>query len=372
MARCHKSTIIVLAVGALATAIVVGAAQARTTKKPQFGVWILNANFISEFQGRALVKGGVRKPRLAFRIDSGLRPLAVAFDASKNLWVAFQGPLGSGGEIGELTPRQLGALAPGSPKRNAKFTVLLQDQTTDSPFLFPWGIGFDSEGDLWVSDFQNDTVTEFPPDQISISGSPTPAVTITSPPEDPPAGLTFDKSDNMWVSWAGIGQVSGVGELLRFSPEDRTSSGPRNPSLVLDLPPGYGTSRGVFDAQGNLWVWKAPLSISDYPGMAMIPADQLTGSGEIMASPTIIVEAPLFEENSCPFTITFDIDPLGSLWVAAGSALSGCTRAQQIDKFAADQLTASGTISPVVQLLPNRGYKNFGQPDGTFVGPPVR
>jgi hypothetical protein len=370
MAPGHRSKVMLLAAGALAIAIVGGAAQARTTKSPKFGVWILNANFISEFQGAALVKGGVRKPRLAFRIDSGLRPLAVTFDASRNLWVAVQGPLGSGGEIGELTPRQLGALAPGSPKRNAKFTVLLQDQTTDSPFLFPWGLGFDSDGDLWVSDFQNDIVMEFPPDQISKSGSPTPAVTITSPPEDPPAGLSFDNSDNMWVSWSGIGQVSGVDELLRFSPADRTASGPRNPSLILDMPPGYGTARAVFDAQGNLWVWKGPLSISDYPGMAMIPAAQLTGTGEIMASPTIIVEMPVFEEYSCPFTISFDIDPLGSLWVAAGSPM--CSRDQQIDKFAADQLTAGATISPVVQILPNRGFKNFGQPGGTFLGPPVR
>lgn len=370
MTNCHRlATLMIVTALALAAPPMAYAGKHHRTKPPKFGLWIVNANFISEFQGRALVKSGVRKPRLRFRIDSGLRPLVLTFDGAGNLWVAFQGPPSSAGEIGELTPRQLRALAGG---RKANFAVLLQDQTANTPFLFPWGLDFDSDGDLWVADFQNDAVMEFPPDQISKSGAPIPAVTITSPPDDPPAGINFDKSDNMWVQWSGMGQVSGVAELLRFSPGDRTASGPRNPSLILDLPPGYGTSRPVFDAQGNMWVWKDPLSVSDYPGMAMIPADQLTGSGEVMASPSIVVEVPLLEVNSCSFFISFDMDPLGSLWAAGGSVASGCARAQQIDKFDADQLTTNGTVVPVVQLLPNRGYKNFGQPDGIFVGPRVR
>jgi hypothetical protein len=45
----------------------------------------------------------------------------------------------------------------------------------------PYSLAFDSSGDLWVENFNNNTTVEFGRDQLSASGSPTPLRTIAGP-----------------------------------------------------------------------------------------------------------------------------------------------------------------------------------------------
>jgi hypothetical protein len=346
----------------LVTAVSTSAAQAQKQKVSKYGVWVLNTIFVSEFQGNALVKGGVPGPSILFGVRGLLTPAGIAWDNEKNLWLSFNYP--DMGEIVRLTPRQVGILASGG---GVKDVILLQDSKSSHPFVDPTQIEFDQEGDLWVLDAD---LLEFTPDEIAASGAPTPAVEIGEGIFVEPYRMRFDSSDNLWVEWPNLGKVTGVDEVVRFSPSDRAMSGPPNPSLILDLAASIGVSDFAFDGGGNLWIAaeNQVTPAEEIDELIMIPADQIAGSGEIAASPAITIQLPEFTQSVLVDDLSIDFDPVGALWVA-GTGTS--PKLNQVDKFTPEQLTASGSATSTVRLRENRSETNFRAPHSIRVGPRV-
>ena len=63
-------------------------------------------------------------------------------------------------------------------------------------------MAFDSSGDLWVANYNSSTLVEYTPDELA-TGAPTPAITISpdrSGSLDAPDDLAFDPSGDLWVA----------------------------------------------------------------------------------------------------------------------------------------------------------------------------
>lgn len=88
--------------------------------------------------------------------------------------------------------------------------MTLYSDSTES-LAGPWGLAFDSAGDLWVADDIGNHIVEFTPGQLT-TGTPVPADQITSDQLDQPKGIAFDHKGNLWVADAG-------GTLIEFFPK---------------------------------------------------------------------------------------------------------------------------------------------------------
>ncbi len=133
-------------------------------------------------------------------------------------WVANDG----NSTVVEFTPAQLAATGSATP------AVTLSGAAGGS-LDDPEGLAFDSAGDLWVTNEGNSTVVEFTRGQLAITGSPTPAVTLSATAGDSlddPEGLAFSLAGDLWVANHDNntvveftpGQLAATGSLRRRSP----------------------------------------------------------------------------------------------------------------------------------------------------------
>jgi sugar lactone lactonase YvrE len=63
----------------------------------------------------------------------------------------------------------------------------------------PYGLAFDSHGNLWVANYGDSRITAYASSQLSVSGDPVPSITLTGAIDYPDA-LAFDRAGNLWVS----------------------------------------------------------------------------------------------------------------------------------------------------------------------------
>ena len=116
----------------------------------------------------------------------------------------------------------------------------------------PDGLACDSAGDLWVANYNSSTVVEYKLRQLS-TGSPAPAMTISPGPSaslDAPDALAFDSSGDLWVANYNSNTVVEyrAGQLDNRIPPASAMITPE-PGGMLDGPDGL-----VFDPSGDLWV----------------------------------------------------------------------------------------------------------------------
>jgi len=207
----------------------------------------------------------------AHTTQNGLNiPWCVAFDGSSNLWVSdganyrilqYKPPFANGMNaslvIGQ--PNFTSNLPSGPP-----YSYGLP--TSNSGLDGPNQIAFDASGDLWVADLENNRVLEFEPpfangmaaslvigqtDFVSYGGA------TTASAFEGPFGVAFDSAGNLWVADEGNSRV------LQFNPPFSTGM---SASLVLGqanfTAGSYGLAQNEmrapfeigFDSSGNLYV----------------------------------------------------------------------------------------------------------------------
>ncbi|MGA2838437.1 MAG: hypothetical protein ABSF84_17780, partial [Acidimicrobiales bacterium] len=251
-------------------------------------------------------------------------PTSLAVDATGNLWVSSRS--GTSGEVGAFTPGQRllgGAIDP---------SVIL----ASSAFSAPAGLSFDRSGNLWMSNEDGDTVIDFTRAQLATSGSPQPTVVLsasgtgTTASLATPFGTAFDAAGNLWVENLGNSSV------VSFPPSQLATTGDPVPAARLMPSVGLeGPGDVAFDPSGNLWVTNPSDSVNAV--VAFTPAQIAAGASR----PSIVVSLP---GGTTVSGITFDAT--GDLWVS--DDLSNA-----ISEYPAASLATSGAPTPSVILSAN-------------------
>ena len=204
--------------------------------------------------------------------------------------------------------------------------VACSQVTTDSltGFGSPWGLAFDGNGNLWVSDRIGPNIAEFKPGS---GPSLSPLATITNSLRNP-LGIAFDPNGKLWVADGGnlvVYQFPATNGAAPLQPITSSFNGPTgvafDPSGTLWVSDvfnqnvtGYSTSNGAynnvtvqtgvgnapflaFDAPGNLWLAANASTVKEYTA-------PLTSSSTAAAS-----------FNSGVFTSGLAFDPSGNIFV---------------------------------------------------------
>jgi sugar lactone lactonase YvrE len=249
-------------------------------------------------------------------------PTTMAFDPAGNLWVANENT----SDIVELTKDGLA-----SPRSTPAVTIFAESGALANPF----GMAFDQSGNLWVVSNAWSRVYEYTKSQLTKSGAPTPATTISDFPDTPIFGDAFDASGDLWVSTDK--------SVVEFSRAELVTANPV-PTVTIS---SIGGAQLVFDSAGDLWMVtgggpdcfgtpctnevvefnKAQLSTSGSP----IPAVTIS-------STKVGAAGSLYGPYSLGFTSS------GNLWV---ENFNNNTTVE----FGRDELSRSGSPTPVRTIV---------------------
>jgi len=344
-------------------------AAAQKTKSQ--GLWVINFNFLDEFQGESLKKSG--EPRETFGLTSADGSSSIpnlTFDHAGNLWVIF----GTG--VGELTRNELS-----TSKRRFRFHVQLSFVATGAadPYIFPSTLAFDPAGNLWLAGIApQSTLIEFTPDQWATSGNPTPAST-TNFPGDSGIGsrsILFDSAGDLWlaIQYSASDNSVAVNEYTPAQIAEMQMGASPTPTLTVKAGPGSdGLSAFTFDRSGNLWIL-VPTTESGanlvYGGL--VEMFNVAGKTGTLSQPDILISpAGISSTNQSmdrPNGLAFDDQ--GGLWVSSDIS-SGRYDTGFIVRYAPNQLTTSGSPVPRVVLTPNHKGSNLDYPAPIIFGPTV-
>ncbi len=203
--------------------------------------------------------------------QSGLNfPDRVRFDPSGNMWVADQ----NNNRLLEFKPPfftgMQASLVIGQPNFTSNAPATSQSGLDATNTLTILHFGFDSLGNLWVADIDNNRVLEFKPPLSNgmaaslVIGQKSFTTAIAGGSNNglrAPDGLAFDHSDNLWVIDQSNHRIlefrppfsSGMSaSLVIGQPDLQTTSDQR--SLTRSGLSGKDGSDLTFDSSGNLWV----------------------------------------------------------------------------------------------------------------------
>ncbi len=336
----HKTKICSIALALGMVCFSIPDAIAKPTAKPQ-ALWVGGYQYISEFKNKALEEGGETRPNFAFGSSDYGDPSLMTFDRSGNLWIKYQTVNGNLPQIIKLSPASRAALR--SHHRVGARGI------SDAGFV--GSLAFDASGMLWISDQRGKAIEAFLPKQVGKTGIQSPNISITF--ATIPGVMRFDGSDNLWVEQSQLPfDQSNALQMWRFSPDDRATSGPAQPGLVVILPDALVPADVAFDGAGNLWIAGAS---SQGDVIEMLAAEDLSGKGEISPTAAIMITSSAFGNRtsfgSCIGGIDFDL--AGDLWASVGpNGADGCGD-RQVVEFTAAQLGASGSLTPSEVLQGN-------------------
>jgi len=203
-------------------------------------------------------------------------PQGTAFDSSGNLWVVDS----SNSRILEYTTPLTTGKAASVVLGQLNFTYGKSNQGVTVPSAiteaFPHAIAFDSSGNLWVADANNNRILEYTTPlttgkaasvvlgQLNFTyGTLNQGGTVpTAITEDFPQGIAFDSSGNLWVADSGNNRIleyttplttgkaaSVVLGQLNFTYGNSNQGGTVPSAITEAFPQGI-----AFDSSGNLWL----------------------------------------------------------------------------------------------------------------------
>ena len=314
------------------------------------GLWIANGTNVLEYVPSQLAGGtSAAIPHLVISSAVFGSPQGVTFDAHGNLWVMDPKGMVNGfatPALFEFSAAQLAALKT-NPKPEPIATI------TSTALKFPQQSVFDSQGNQWVTDHNNDTVLVFTAAELAHSGtnSTMPAVIISSAEFNGPLGIAFDVKGNLWVANNGgvpgaKGAMSPVGttivEFLAAHLSMPPATGMLTPYLTPDVvlsDDGHKSIQGpwalAFDSTGNLWSSNAntPFTLVEFAKTSLA----MTGAPmpAVTLSPTMVNG---YASLNSPNGICFD--NVGDLAATDSAGAFG------IAFFTKTQLTTTGATVP--------------------------
>jgi hypothetical protein len=190
------------------------------------------------------------------------------------------------------------------------------------------GMALDKAGNLWVGigpepSGSGGEIRMYRAADLAANGSPSPAVTITSPDLGTPRALAFDASGNLWVADEFYHRI------LRFDASRLGASYSDAPDYKIENFGGNMTTPTglAFDAGGNLWVVAFSGSNTsdtgtDSPGQVLkFTSSQLNEADKVYDQRAAMLiydnSANANDKNSLHGPISLAFDSSGRLWVAS-------------------------------------------------------
>jgi secreted PhoX family phosphatase len=306
-------------------------------------------NSINGFSNAEITTSGTPTP---LGIDIAIPgTAALAFDVQGNLWVAAgygctpTGGSGCGGNVTgylfEYTPAQL---ASNGVNVSPTVTIALPSPTSGQA-TFPYGIAFDRNGTLWVAGSNQLVLYGFGANQLSTSGSPTPAHVLTvATLASGLSGLAFDPSGNLWIGVQNDPNGSnGGGAIIELTPSQLgAASGTPTPrdSLI-----GAGATVGIatpnflaFDTQGNLWVSGSQDTVVMFSNASLLALPTTSSP-----APAVTLTTPF---TALPEGLAFDAG--GNLWLSLFP--QGGPHQTAVVRYPASAITSGGNGVPDITL----------------------
>jgi sugar lactone lactonase YvrE len=315
-------------------------------------LWVANGttNYaVVAFGSSQLNASGSPAPAISILPNGGslVTPTATAFDTSGRMWVLNA----SSNSLVGYNPGQIGTSGSPSP-------AITISSNAQGSLAAPFGMAFDAAGYLWITNIDSGTVVAYSPQQLQASGAPAPAIILKSTmPFYVPEGIAFDAHGNLWVSsWTHIISSADTvqGNIQEFTTAQISKGGAQTPTITLS---GLGVlyiSSIAFDVSGNLWLSNDADTIAEYTaaqlavgGTRQIPNVVIkTDTAKKCIFPNQGVPPPPYCNG--PDGLAFDNS--GNLWVANGVATTGT---ETIVEYTANQLITSVSPTPAVSLTTN-------------------
>jgi sugar lactone lactonase YvrE len=254
-------------------------------------LWVANENTSDLFE---LTKAQLAMPNpvpaVTIFAESGAlaNPFGMAFDDSGNLWVVGN----NSSRVYEYTKSQLAKSGGPTPHTTI----------SDFPSTPIFGVAFDASGDLWVSTVKS--AVEFSKAELA-QAKPVPTVTVSS---SGGAQLVFDSSGDLWMVTGGGPYCFGTpctNKVVELTKAQLSVSGSPTPAVTISSTKVgaagslYGPYSLAFTSSGDLWVenfnnnttvefGKDQLSTSGSPA----PLRTIVGPDTGMNFPSYVVIAP--------------------------------------------------------------------------------
>jgi len=316
-------------------------------------------------------------------------PEGVAVDSSGNFWVSDS-----------LNNRIVMYPSPTAASQGIASTVVLgqPDLTSNTAnnggisaytLSDPFGLAFDSSGNLWVADAGNNRILMYPQANLATGGAATVELgqtaahgfttgnvndgTLSANSLNGPFGLAFDSSGNLWVSDNSNNRV------LMYPQGSLTTNGAAA-TVELGQTAAHGfTTKNVNDGglsanslrgpvglafnSGNLWV-------ADYSNNRVLmypPANLATGGAA-----TVVLGQPNFGTSTSGTTATTLLAPFGLAFDSSGNLWVSDSANNRVLKYPPASLVTGGAGATVVlgQLSLMTGTANQGGLSATSLNSP--
>jgi len=334
----------------------------------QNGLWIANENSptLAEFQGT--LKSGSRSPNGLINDTNDLDGAStIAFDQNENLWVTNFNV----NTITEFTKSVWQADARKKHSHPAAAVTISED--VGGHLDGPEGIIFDSSENMWVGAEDGQVILMYTPAQYAASGSPTPDVILNADSFSfsSPSHLAFDAAGNLWVvDEDRVNDQGGNGEVFRYNKDQITglTAGNRNidPVFGIALPAFVHLETIAFDGGGDLW-----LADQEGNNIYKFSASQLAGTGLSQnLTPAVVLTAT---HHSGPCNLSVDgpyglaVDGSGDLFVANTGDQGGCRGS--LAKFLAGSIETTGSPKPKVFITTDGKRNSINIPNALTFGP---
>jgi hypothetical protein len=226
----------------------------------------------------------------------------------------------------------------------------------------PEGIVFDSSNNMGVGAEDGQVVLEYTPAQYAASGNPTPNVILNGDTFSfgSPSHLAFDSAGNLWVTDEDINNGNGgSGEIFRYNKSQITglSAGMHNidPAFGIAWSQSGEPETIAFDGHNNMWV-----ADGQDNEVYQFAANQLagTGLGQNLTPPIVLDSKNI--GGTCPDSLNSPygvaVNQNGNLLVSNANGAGGCRGS--VVEFSAGKITSSGTPKPKVVISGNMNVPN--------------
>jgi hypothetical protein len=291
---------------------------------------------------------------------------SIAFDRNGDVWVTNF----NSNSIVKFTNSQIKALK----KFPAPSAVVIIAEDVGRNLDGPEGLAFDASGNMWVGSERGRQILMYTPAQLATSGNPTPNLILNAKSFSfgSPSNVVFDASRNLWVVDENIPNGNGgYGELFKYNAAQINDLKPG----VQNLDPVFGIASSnfshleglAFDLSGNLWVADEYASL-----IYKFPANQLGGTGLFHNfTPSVILSAismrgPCTQSLDSPYGVAFNRK--GNLFVS-NAGMTGVQCSGSLALFSAKRITSSGSPAPKVFISSSPNGENLSSPNYLTFGP---